>query len=266
MVHADALAEYVDAAKRAWPKLRVDVDAFREHVVRHAGRAAHPPLAHAGDLWLAFACGSGLKSALSAFEDAHREVFAKVLARRGITSTGDDVLQTVRERLFVAGADGRPRILDYGGQGPLKNWVATTVATTALMNHRATARRREDPEPDEELALRSTSPEGRYFKERYKKELAAIFADAVNELTARDRTLLRLHVVDRLSIDRIGTMYRVDRSTAARWVEKARAALQTAARKRAKSVGLDARGCESVAMLVQSELHVSVARLLRATE
>lgn len=46
--------------------------------------------------------------------------------------------------------------------------------------------------------------------------------DAAAELAPRDRALLRLHLVERASIDDIAALYRVHRATVARWIQSAR--------------------------------------------
>lgn len=260
-VLSEAMREYVQTARNAWPALEVPEEDFVRHASAHA-QGSVPPIAHAADLYLAFACGIGAPGAIEAFDRAYANVAARVLEKRRITpDVADDVMQAIRERLFVG---DRPKIFEYAGTGPLKSWVSTTIATSALMSHRAASRRREEPEPEEaELLARDAGPELRYMKERYKHELQGIIEGALSRLGARERTLLRLHLVERLSIDRIGTMYRVDRSTAARWINSARAQLIEIARSDARErLRLNASECESIAALVQSEIHVSIARLL----
>lgn len=263
----DALVAYLRAARDAWPELEVDEAALVAHVSQRAIDGAPPPVAHAGDLYLACACALGVPGAVDAFDRAYGSVIARVLARRRATpDLADDAAQTIRERLFVAAGDGAPKIAEYAGTGPLRSWVSTVAATTALMANRAAARRREESEPDGDAVgdlVRGAGPDLLYLKERYKADMAKAVIAALGALGDRDRTLLRLQLSERMSIDRIGAMYRVDRSTAARWLAAARDALIAGARRELKDkLGLDEDECDSMAALVRSELHVSIVRLL----
>ncbi len=269
-MHDDALAHYVTSARAAWPGLAVDADALARYVAARArgpGPGGLPPLAHAADMCLAFACAHRVPGAVEAFHAAYDRVIARVLSRRRAQAdVADDAAQTVHERLLVAPPGALPKIAEYAGAGALKSWVSTTAATTVLMMHRAAARRREDGEAQEgpgAPVAATPQPDLAYMKARYKSELEEAIVAALAGLGDRERTLLRLHLGEHVSIDRIGAMYNVDRSTAARWLTAARASLIAAARGEAQGrLRLGESECDSIAALVQSELHVSIARLL----
>ena len=266
----DELAEYVAAGRAAWPTLPMDGGDFARYAKERAGEGKLP-VGNAGDLWLACACVRGTPGAVEAFHAAYGRVIARVLARRRATAdVADDATQTIHERLLVAPPGGRPKIAEYAGAGPLKSWVSTTAATTLAMIHRAASRRREDGEIEGDGAAAAPrsgaiGPELAHMKVRYKNELEAAIVASLARLDDRARTILRLHLGEQLGIDRIGAMYKVDRSTAARWLAAARASLVEAARGEARErLRLSDDECDSIAALVQSELHVSVARLLGA--
>jgi RNA polymerase sigma-70 factor (ECF subfamily) len=259
------LGAYVDAGCAAWPDLPIDRVAFVRYVAERATAGDVPPIAHAGDLLLAYGCACGVRGAASAFYSAFGNVIARVLSRRGASDAlRDDATQIVHERLLVAPPGGAPKIADYEGMGPLRSWVSTTAATTLLMMRRSDARRREEPEhAGEAILIAHAAPELLYMKARYKAELADAVVASLGRLSDRDRTLLRLHLGDRVSIDRLGAMYAIDRSTAARWLAAAREALVAGARDDLRErLRLTDRECESIIALVQSELHVSLVRLL----
>jgi RNA polymerase sigma-70 factor, ECF subfamily len=264
------LAEYVAAGRAAWPGLAIEPVDFARYVADRAG-AGVLPLANAADVCLAYACVRGVPGAVEAFHATYGPVIARVLARRRAAAhVADDATQTIHERLLVAAPGAQPKIAEYAGAGPLKSWVSTTAATTLAMMHRAASRRREDGEAagDEgaaALQAAAASPELAHMKVRYKSELEAAIVASLARLDDRARTILRLHLGEQLGIDRIGAMYKVDRSTAARWLAAARASLVASAREEARArLRLSDDECDSIAALVQSELHVSVARLLGA--
>src|SRR6185369_7238603 len=106
-------------------------------------------------------------------------------------------------------------------------------------------------------------PEIAVAKERLRQPLAAALEAALAALGAREKTLLRLHIVDNLTIDEIGALYRVHRATAARWLVSIRGSVLDAIR---GHLGLSARPTSSefrsIVALLRDELHVSVERAL----
>jgi RNA polymerase sigma-70 factor (ECF subfamily) len=102
------------------------------------------------------------------------------------------------------------------------------------------------------------------LKGEYRSQFATALREAIAELGAEDRTLLRQQIVDQLSIDELGAAYGVHRATAARWVNRARGALVTVTRTRlAARLAMPVDEVDSVIRLVQSRLDASVVRYLR---
>jgi RNA polymerase sigma-70 factor (ECF subfamily) len=76
-----------------------------------------------------------------------------------------------------------------------------------------------------ELEDAAPGPEAQLLRDRYSDELLAATHNAIHALPAEDRTLLRLHFSDGLSIDDLGRILRVHRATAARRIARVRDAL-----------------------------------------
>jgi RNA polymerase sigma-70 factor (ECF subfamily) len=87
--------------------------------------------------------------------------------------------------------------------------------------------------------------------------------DAFGRLTPRERNLLRQQVIHGLNIDQVGAIYRVHRTTAFRWIEKARKSLlrETRASLMAR-LKVGSGEFLSIMRVVQGDLDVSVRRLL----
>ena len=86
---------------------------------------------------------------------------------------------------------------------------------------------------------------------------------AIALLAPRDRLLLKYHYIDSLSIDRIGAIYDIHRATAARWVAAAREALAVQAQGLLSArLGVTASQLRSIARMVESQLDLSIQRLL----
>jgi len=260
------LRDYVVAARAAWPQLAFEASDLIEYVARRSSGGTVPPAIYAGDVLLAFACVRGLADAVNVFATAFRGVIRRVMARRGVEQADtDDVSQSVFERLLVGTPAGSaPKIAEYRGNGPLRSWVSTTAATTLAMMRRSAARRREQPDDGtDQIALHQADPELRYLKERYKVEIEAAVVRALARLDDRQRTLLKMQLGERVSIDRLGAMYGVNRATAARWLVAAREALVSGARDEIRAeLHLTETEYDSLTALVRSDLHVSIARHL----
>jgi RNA polymerase sigma-70 factor, ECF subfamily len=261
-----ALLEYIGRAQGAWPQLDVDVVEFVRYVAERSSDGLPPP-AHAADLWLAHACSRGSERAIEEFRSLYLPVMARVLShRRAAEDAADDVRQLVQQKLLVGDvAQGvAPKIASYRGKGPLRSWVASATATTLMMLRRAAGRRREvAAEPSEPALAVQLDPELDYLKQRYTAEVEAAIVQSLNDLSDRQRTLLRLHLGEAMTIDVLGPIYGVSRSTAARWLTEARNALRAKVRDRLQAqLRLTASECDSLVALVNSRLDISLVRRL----
>jgi RNA polymerase sigma-70 factor (ECF subfamily) len=254
---------YVEEARAHWPGLEVDLEAFTRYALARVFSVSPPPIAHAGDLLLAFACVTKVPGAVTAFKRTFQEVMEAALSRRRASAVeAADVTQIVYERLLVGTASSPPKLTQYRGHGPLRAWVATNVSTTLLMMRRGAKRRRERPE-EEGAAAAGAAPEISYLKQRYRAEIEAAIVRALALLPERARTLLRLHLGQRLTIDHLGARYGVNRATAARWLSAARDALAAHARAEIKAtLRIDDKECDSLMTLMRGDLEVSVVRHL----
>jgi len=256
------------AARAAWPEVALDESQF----ARALGENADPETApengllalHATDLYLARACANGDTAALRALEAG---IFADVPAAiRSIVKSSaalDEAMQRVRASLLVAGDGAPPKIAEYAGRGSLHGWVRVVAVRVALMMVR-----RPRPEVPLESALLDMPAGGDaeldYLRKRYGTEFKEAFAEAFAKLSAEERTLLELTVLEGVSLDRIGAMHRVNKSTVSRWLSKARETLLTETRRVMKErLRCSDKELESLLGLVRSQLDVSLERLLR---
>ena len=261
------LQQQLSAARATWPKLTISDEAFVAFLAERSGPSGLPSLAHAADLLLACACIAGDHAALSAFHAEYERVVTRVLQRRaGSFGAIDDVRQAVFEKLLVAADGARPKLADYRGTGSLKSWVASVAMTTLLMTRRSQLRRREQSGDDDDPIVShvlQSGPELHYLKDRYRAPIQAAIVSALGQLADRERVLLRLHLCERMSIDRLGEMYGVNRATAARWLASARQSLLQTTRLEIQSgLGISDSECDSILNLVRSQLEVSLARHL----
>ncbi len=107
------------------------------------------------------------------------------------------------------------------------------------------------------------NPELVAIKREHAEAFRAAFEHAMEQLGARDRSMLRFHVVEGLSIDRIAKLESVHRATAARWISRARTRVYDAVRAELRlRLKLTRKELESLIRVVQSQLDFSVRRHL----
>jgi RNA polymerase sigma-70 factor (ECF subfamily) len=217
------------------------------------------------DHYLAFACASGDPAAVAACDAILvREAGFAADGTRMHASVRDEATQVVRETMFVARGDRPPAIADYAGRGALRSWLRVSVSRELVRLAKAQNR----AVPLEEQLVADTGfgddPALEELKAKYRAELADAFRTALTKLPARDQTLLRYQLVDGLTIDEIGSIYKVHRATAARWIAQIRDDLVERTRAlMAESLGVDTAEAASIVRLVQSQLDVSVIRHLQ---
>jgi len=249
----DAIHAAIDGC--AW----VTLDDTVAHVDAAIAAGASPE--RAADLALAFAVASGDPVAARRF-DGHvgDELAAAVRAVDRDPGFVDEICRRTRGRL-VAGDGGAPQIASYRGARPLRAWAAIAAQRAALSAKRGTRPDRGGTSGDvlADLVDREPDPELRALRGRYRAELREALTAALAGLADRARAMLRLRLVDGLELAELGRLYHVHESTAARWV---RAALDDVAAQARGRLGFASATADAVARLVESQLDLSVARLL----
>ncbi|MBA2538412.1 MAG: sigma-70 family RNA polymerase sigma factor [Deltaproteobacteria bacterium] len=261
------LDEALAVGRQAWPAVEVDTLVW----ARMLGALGPKPLDPArplgsllvADHYVAFACGNGNPAAVAACDAILvREAGFAATGTRMHASIRDEAIQIVRELLLSPRPGRAPAIKDYAARGPLRSWIR--VAVSREMIRLAKAQNRSEPLEEHLIAAPGISdPVLEELKAKYRAELATAFRAALEELPPRERTLLRYQLIDNLTIDEIGAIYRVHRATAARWIQKIREELvDTTRAAMAKALGVDTEEAASIVRLVQSQLEVSVIRHL----
>jgi RNA polymerase sigma-70 factor, ECF subfamily len=265
------LASALETARAAWPDVRVEDAEVLEYVAARLPEDGAPDAAtrlaemHVSDLYLACACARGDDRALKAF-DVHflPEVASFVAQIDRSPSFAVEVRQQLREKLFFHVEGEAPKIADFTGRGPLGGWLRVAAVRTAL-NLRRSRKDHDDANDPAGPALvpPTPDPELDYLKTRYGRELREALVTTLANLPADERNVLRMHYIDGLNIDEVGTAYRVHRSTVARWLSASREKiLKETKRALGEKLHLDRGEVESMIGLVQSQLDVSIYRLL----
>ena len=251
---AELVSEIVRAGRAAFGELDVALEpiAVAVRAALAAGLAADA--LHGSELYLGVACAAGSRAALSALDRMYIARVGDMIARRRLPAHAvDDVRQTVRERLL---AGQPPYIASAAGRGSLDGLVAVIATRAALDWLRSHARAA--------ARLAATGdPERDHLRARYRDDLKAAFEAAVADLEPRERTMLRFHLVDGMTIDALARLYQIHRATAARQIDKARDRVASGVRRQLeRATGIHGDELRELAELVSSQLDLSLSRVL----
>lgn len=179
---------------------------------------------------------------------------------------GDDeflaeVLQRVRQRLLVG---DKPRLATYQGRGALVQYLKAVVLSVSIDLKRAA---RPAEEADDDALFAATAGEEsvvtRLAQQAHRQHFTAAFKDALEMLSAEERTWLRMRFVDGLSVEAVGAAFGVHRTTAMRRLEKAQEQLMAETKRLlGKRLKLPARELDSVLRGLRPSLAENLSRLL----
>lgn len=259
----------LQAAAAQWPDVKLEADLLAAHAGQLLGAFASLAEGLEGfylpDVYLTLAAVRGDPAALKAFNTTHVAGADPELRRLGVDPDDvHDIKQRVCQRLLVTQPGMPARLLTYGGRGSLQGFVRVAVVREAL-NH-LNARRRNHTSNDEvlqDLAGGPADPELEHIKQHYRQHFADAFHAALGQLDAQQRTMLRMHLADGLSLEQLGHAFGMHRATAARHLARSRQELLSATRMTLRqTLGVDGLEFESIMRLIASRLDVSVIRHL----
>ncbi len=263
------LERCVVTARAPWQGIDVPAEDFLRWLSERIPRASLEAPERAlgalklSDLYLSCACAAGDRVALAAFERLY--VPDLLLAVQRVDRSGshaDDVLQVLRQRLFVGEPGSGPRIREYSGRGDLRRWLRAVAVRAAIDALRAV---REIPVEDELLdamEVPTDHPELAHLKLTSLAELKVALREALGALSSRERSLLQQYYLDGANLSALAALYRVTPSAVSRSLAKARATLIGQVRNALMArLRLSGREVDSVLLLVQSQLELSRSML-----
>lgn len=258
----DLITATRDAGRAAWPQIEVANDALERVLAPLVEREAAP--AHLADLYFVAGCIAGLPSAAAVFEESLLPVVARTVRKLGATADEiDEVQQHVRTVALLAVPGRAHGLARYRGDGSISSWIRVVASREA---YRLIRTRSAAPATDDdvfELMTAAYDPEAGAMKASYRDELRAAVRTAIEALPRRERTALRLSVLDGVSIDVIGKMFAVHRATAARWLERAREGVLRATRTAITAqLGIAPGEFDSILRMFETGIDVSIATAL----
>ena len=209
-----------DRGRAQFPSIDLDEETFARHLARVLARegfgAADLANLAIEDLFLVSACLAKDPSAVTALRARHGTTIRQAVDRTARGRDAGEIEQQVWDGMLVGSADTPARIGSYAGRAPLDRWLQVAAQRTALMwlrSNKAEARAHQGAAAEALLAPH-THPEVGFFKARYRGEFAQALTEGLGRMGERDRALLRLSLVNGLSVDKIGKMFGVSQPTA----------------------------------------------------
>lgn len=220
-----ALEHLIQQGRTAWPSVVLEPTWVAEHAGRVVGAVdpSHLELVHGDGLHLACGIARRHSPALEAFEVTYVARVGEYVIR---LATDPSMVASVQQHLrqaVVLGLGGSPKIYEYSGRGSLGGWVRMVAIRMALNARRgATVETERISAWAERAPSAALDPELALVRAQAREAFEAAFRGALAALEARERTLLRLHYVEGLTMDQLAPMFQMSRSSVARRIDAVR--------------------------------------------
>jgi RNA polymerase sigma-70 factor (ECF subfamily) len=237
--------------------------AVEKYLLRHDANTPRAEISkfidemQADDLCLIIACERGDENA---WTDLVERFTATVRSAARSASSNEDAAEDLAQSIWAelyglrVRKDGKPasKLAYYSGRGSLAGWLRAVVAQLAVDTFRKQSRlvqTEEDTDLDrlardahigqgQAMIAGLPSPEESMSNRFAQTDVQQALSEAVQELTAEDRLLVRLYYFDDLRLREAGAVLGVHEATASRRLTR----IQTDLRKRVTQILVDERG------------------------
>ena len=250
----------IETGRAAWPEARAE--GFAAYVLARA--TGDLDRLHAADLYLACACAGGDQASIAIFDRTLLVPLPALISRNGITrDVASEVVQALRERLFVGRSGGRALIGDYDGRGALAAWVRVAAMRSASNVRRDETNRAALVAEATPRALPVIDPGLALIKRRYGEAFETAIRDAFAVLDAESRNVLRLHFTDGLNLEAIARVLGLSRATVGRRMLAARTTVrEETLRLLGERIAASPAELVSILDVVRSTLELSLGALV----
>lgn len=279
----ERLSEFINAAARKWPGVSLKPDDFARHLARIYDRrrldlemrrskekancrggsaAAEFWTLNGPDLYLAAACVDGDQHAKSIVQQRFVDHIPKMLGslwNKLGQATAEEVALGVGTELLVGRTGGSPGLAQYGGRCHLYAWVRTIAVREALkiLKKEKTARKHS------EFLYGEAETQPSLEKAQHREVVRTAFVATLGSLPQEQQTLLRLYYIDGRTMETIGEIYAVDKSTISRNLKAARDAIRHELHRYLREVlKLSTSEVDSLVETLVSQLEVSLSDAL----
>lgn len=219
------------------------------------------------DLYLAAGVLGGDSTAVAAAHARISPILDRVIDRLVPAAEHDDTRQRLETHLLVACGGKGPALASYRGSGSLDSWVRAVSTRLVVDDTRARARAPVQTQwSSQPTDVAPSEVDMRLAVQEHAQAVRDAMQRAFATLSVRERNLIRYSVFHGLGVDDLGAVYGVHRSTAARWLERARAALSGHIEHEfARQLGAPTDEAASLLREVRGRLDVSVRSFLAST-
>ncbi|HWO13555.1 MAG TPA: hypothetical protein VNN80_28835 [Polyangiaceae bacterium] len=231
----EALAEVWARARQTWPNITLERERFARHCEVVLGDVPSSAWAEQGvELYLCCACVAGNATAQRVLSLQYlRRVEQQLSLSCNDAELVDEAMQALRIKLLVG---PRPKIARFAARGPLLHWLRVAAKRTLLDVARARrSQRLAQQETSCEPGWCEADPLANIRAARYAQTFLDGLQHTIDGLSLQDRLLMQHAVVEGGTIDVIGSLYAIHRSTVARRLQRIRRGLAVAVRQRLKA-------------------------------
>jgi RNA polymerase sigma-70 factor, ECF subfamily len=246
--------------KTAWPSVELSLADFADHVRRHAV-TTNVPIEILQDIFLACACGRGVPTALQCFRERYFGVVgAAVRCFDASPQFADEIYQRLSEALFVSGPGSEAKIHRYKGQGPLAGFVRTSGRRIAMRVSAALARFQGEEALIQQFS-QASELDATLAKLECRDAINRALSVALRQLPRRERLILRMNLIEKISTTRIAAMYKVSQPTVSRWIQRtAKSIHETVKELVCEELDIDTRELDSLLSLVRSQIEITISQ------
>jgi RNA polymerase sigma-70 factor, ECF subfamily len=228
------MLEAWERGRESWPRVVLERERFVRHCEAVVGDSpASVWGAHGAELYLCCACAAGDLAAQSVLSGSY-------LARleRQLSESNDDAelvqesLQALRIKLLVGDS---AKIGFFAGRGPLGHWLRAAAKRTLLDVVRARrAQRQAERDVPVDASYHDPDLVAAIGQSRYAPTFLEGLRCAIGQLEEPDRLLLKRAILDGSTIDVLGDIYAIHRSTASRRLRRIRQDIALGVRRQLK--------------------------------
>jgi RNA polymerase sigma-70 factor (ECF subfamily) len=259
----EELAERVRGASQRLAQANVPAGDFVEYFAARVSEDRVPGnFDHAADLFLTCALVRGEAAALRVFEHEYLANVGKAASRFHLSADElDELKQNLRQQFLLSAPGAAPKISEYSGYGPLSAWLRIAAVRAAIKIKKAQTDASSASVLDKVPALERDA-ELQLLSTQQKQAFREALRQAIASLDVREQNVLRQHHLDGLTLDQLGALYRVHRTTVAYWIERASERLHKRTRQvLMHSGGMTDSQCESLFRHAQSQFAVTLRSL-----
>lgn len=218
---------------------------------------------HLRDLYLSCAALQGCPTAIEIVHKSLRTELSRVWTKAEY-DCASEVQQAVLVSLLVSNEGCQPKLSQYQGRASLRSWLRVIVVREYQRTVKGYKKESLGGEDMQVLPGRLLPMDTAMDTNRYVQAFKSVFQECFASLSIHDRTILRQHYRDRITIGKMSQLRNVHRGTMARELAQVRQRLeQSVSSSMWRALEVDSDAAAMLHAQVASQLEISLSRLFR---